>query len=57
MAQWGGAVSRGPQQRRKNPPPMVREEQGHGVVLLAHGEPQDACPVEGCAGTLRFVHR
>jgi hypothetical protein len=26
-------------------------------VLLADGEPHDACPVVGCRGTLRFLHR
>jgi hypothetical protein len=45
------------QQRRKNPPPAVCEEQDNGIVLLAHGEPQDPCPVPGCRGTLRFLHR
>ena len=45
------------QQRRKQPLPVVREEQGQGLFLLAHGEPHDPCPVEGCAGELRFVHR
>ena len=25
--------------------------------LLEHGEPHDPCPVEGCAGELRFAHR
>ena len=24
---------------------------------LEHGEPHDPCPVEGCAGELRFAHR
>ena len=57
MAHASGAGPTGPQQHRKNPPPTVLEEQGHGVVLIAHGEPQDACPVAGCTGTLRFVHR
>jgi hypothetical protein len=57
MAHWFEAVSREPQHIRKNPKPTVYEEQGHGVVLIAHGEPQDACPVEGCAGVLRFLHR
>jgi hypothetical protein len=46
-----------PQQRRKNPPPTVLEQQGQNVVLIAHGEPHDACPVAGCPGELRFVHR
>jgi len=45
------------QQRRKNPPPVVWEAQGNGIFLLAHGEPQDLCPVLGCRGTLRFLHR
>jgi hypothetical protein len=45
------------QQRRKNPPPVVREAQGSGLHLLAHGEPHDPCPVAGCGGTLRFLHR
>jgi hypothetical protein len=30
---------------------------GHGIFLLEHGEPHDPCPVEGCAGELRFAHR
>ena len=45
------------QQCRTHPLPMVQEAQGHGLFLLAHGEPHDPCPVEGCAGELRFVHR
>ena len=45
------------QQRRKNPPPAVREAQGNGIYLLAHGEPHDPCPVAGCGGTLLFLHR
>jgi hypothetical protein len=45
------------QQRRKNPPPVVRTDQGNGIFLLAHGEPQDPCPVAGCQGTLLFLHR
>ena len=45
------------QQRRTHPLPTVRAEQGHGIVLLAHGEPHDPCPVAGCRGTLRFLHR
>ena len=45
------------QQRRKNPPPEVREAQGNDLYLLAHGEPHDPCPVAGCHGTLRFLHR
>jgi hypothetical protein len=57
MMQWFRSVSREYQQRRKNPTPIVLAEQGHGVVLIAHGEPHDACPVAGCAGELRFVHR
>ena len=36
------------QQHRKNPPPVVREAQGNGIYLLAHGEPHDPCPVAGC---------
>ena len=32
------------QQRRKHPLPMVREAQGQGLFLLAHGEPHDPCP-------------
>jgi hypothetical protein len=47
----------GIQQHRKNPLPVVRAAQGHGIFLLAHGEPQDPCPVPGCSGTLRFLHR
>ena len=42
---------------RKNPKPVVREDQGNGIFLLAHGEPHDACPVEGCRGTLLFLHQ
>ena len=45
------------QQHRKNPPPAVREAQGNGIYLLAHGEPHDPCPVAGCGGTLLFLHR
>jgi hypothetical protein len=45
------------QQRRKNPPPVVHEAQDHGCFLLAYGEPHDPCPVPGCRGTLRFLHR
>jgi hypothetical protein len=45
------------QQRRKNPLPAVREAQGHGLYLLADGEPYDPCPVTGCGGTLLFLHR
>jgi hypothetical protein len=48
---------RRPQHRRTNPPPTVDEDQGNGIVLLAHGEPQDPCPVTGCQGTLLFLHR
>jgi hypothetical protein len=40
------------QQHRKNPLPAVREAQGNGIYLLAHGEPHDPCPVAGCGGTL-----
>jgi hypothetical protein len=36
---------------------MVREAQGNGIYLLAHGEPHDPCPVAGCRGTLLFLHR
>jgi hypothetical protein len=42
---------------RKNPPPLVHEDQGNGNSLLVHGEPHDPCPVPGCRGTLRFLHR
>jgi hypothetical protein len=45
------------QQRRKNSPPVVREAQGNDIYLLAHGEPHDPCPVEGCGGILLFLHR
>ena len=45
------------QQRRYNPLPVVCEAQGDGIFLLAHGDPQDPCPVPGCRGTLRFLHR
>jgi hypothetical protein len=44
-------------QRRKNPPPVVREVQGHDLYLLAYGEPHDPCPVAGCRGTLLFLHQ
>ena len=47
----------GIQQRRKNPLPVVRAAQGNGICLLEHGEPHDPCPVPGCRGTLRFLHR
>jgi hypothetical protein len=47
----------GVQQRRKNPLPVVRAAHSNGIVLLAHGEPHDPCPVEGCTGELRFAHR
>ena len=53
----GTGSQRVEQQRRKNPLPMVREAQGNGLYLLAHGEPHDPCPVAGCGGTLRFLHR
>ena len=52
-----GAVLRGPEHHRKNPAPTVLEEKGEGVVRIAHGEPHDPCPVEGCSGTLLFLHR
>jgi hypothetical protein len=42
---------------RKIPLPMVCEDQGNGIFLLAYGEPHDPCPVLGCRGTLRFLHR
>jgi hypothetical protein len=47
----------GSSERRKNPPPVVREVQGNDLYLLAYGEPHDPCPVAGCRGTLRFLHR
>ena len=47
----------GMQQHRKNPRPVVRAAYSNGIFLLAHGEPHDPCPVEGCAGELRFAHR
>jgi hypothetical protein len=47
----------GVQQHRKNPRPVVRAAYGNGIFLLAHGEPHDPCPVEGCAGELRFAPR
>jgi hypothetical protein len=47
----------GMQQHRKNPLPVVRAVHGHGIFLLEHGEPHDSCPVPGCRGTLRFLHR
>ena len=46
-----------PQHRRNDPLPTIHEEQGEGVVLLADGAPHDPCPVPGCRGTLRFLHR
>jgi hypothetical protein len=45
------------QQRRNNPPPLVREAQGDDIYLLAYGAPHDPCPVAGCHGTLLFLHR
>ena len=45
------------QQRRKNPLPVVCDVQGNDLYLLAYGEPHDPCPVAGCRGTLRFLHR
>ena len=45
------------QQCRKNPQPLVCEAQDNDIYLLAHGEPQDPCPVTGCHGTLLFLHR
>ena len=47
----------GVQQRRQNPLPVVRAVHGNGIFLLEHGELHDPCPVEGCAGELRFAHR
>jgi len=47
----------GGQQRRKNPLPVVRTVHGHGIFLLAHGEPHAPCPVAGCAGARRVAHR
>ena len=44
------------QQHRKHPLPMVRAAYGNGISLLAYGEPQDPCPVEGCTGALQFAH-
>jgi hypothetical protein len=46
-----------PKHRRKNALPTIVAEQGEGVVLLANGDPHDPCPVPGCGGTLRFLHR
>jgi hypothetical protein len=57
MAQSFTSVLRNPPHMRKNPPPTVLEVQDNGVVRIAHGEPQDACPVDGCAGILLFLHR
>jgi hypothetical protein len=57
MTHGSGSVPRGPQQIRKNPKPIVLAGKGNGGVLLAHGEPYDACPVIGCVGVLRFSHR
>ena len=51
------AVLRGPEHRRTNSAPTVLEDKGEGVVLIAHGEPHDPCPVAGCPGTLLFLHR
>jgi hypothetical protein len=45
------------QQCRKKLPPAVREAQGNGLYLRAHGAPHDPCPVAGCHGTLLFLHR
>ena len=42
---------------RKNPMPAVRADHDNGLFLLEHGEPHDPCPVEGCMGTLLFLHR
>ena len=53
----GAGGQRVEQPRRKNPLPVVREAQGNGLYLLAHGEPHDPCPVAGCGGTLLFLHR
>ena len=53
----GQEATMGVQQHRKNPLPVVRAADGHGIFLLEHGEPHDPCPVEGCAGALRFAHR
>ena len=47
----------GMQQHRKHPLPVVCAAYGNGIFLLAHGEPHDPCPVEGCVGELRFAHR
>jgi hypothetical protein len=47
----------GMQQHRKHPLPVVRAAHGDGIFLLAHGELQALCPVPGCRGTLRFLHR
>ena len=47
----------GVQQRRKNPPPVVREVLDNDIYLLAYGEPHDPCPVAGCRGTLLFLHQ
>ena len=47
---WGSSAE-------KIPPLQVREAQGNGIYLLAHGEPHDPCPVAGCGGTLLFLHR
>ena len=44
-------------QRRTHPLPVVREDQGQGIFLLAYGAPHDPCPVVGCRGTLLFLHR
>jgi hypothetical protein len=51
------SAPRGPVQRRKNPLPAVGADQSKGILLIEHGEPQDPCPVAGCRGTLRFLHR
>jgi hypothetical protein len=48
---------RGSEPRRNNPPPTVRADQGNGVFLLTHREPQGPCPVDGGGGTLLFPHR
>jgi hypothetical protein len=41
----------------ETPPPVVHAYQDNGSFLLAHGEPQDPCPVGACRGILLFLHR
>jgi hypothetical protein len=40
------------QQRRTHPLPLVQEEQGQGLFLLAHGAPHDPWPGDRVPGHL-----